>query len=390
MAQLVIFFCGRLLPPSETFIRAQGKALQKFTPYYVGSRFVNGLSLPKGSALVVNQGGLSGAVREGLFKILGFAPSLYKKIEQLRPVLVHAHFGVCGAVALPLTRLLKLPLVVTFYGLDATLNQLTSKQFSLTHWSYFRRQALLKREGRLFIAVSDFIKQKLLEQGFPPDRVVAHYYGVDTNLFQPDPTISRQPIVLFVGRLTEKKGCEYLIRAMAEVQAKQPDAELVIIGEGPLRPELEALASQRLHRYKFLGLQPPDAVKQWMNQAKLFVAPSITASNGDCEGLPTVVVEAQSMGLPVVGSVHAGIPEAVIHGETGFLANERDWQNLAQYISQLLNDLDLWQRFSLEGQKRMRLHFDLHKQTRVLESFYETVLLESSSYSTEAKNLDMV
>jgi len=373
MTPSVIFFSGLLLPPSETFIRAQGESLQQFTPYYVGSRFVEGLSLPSDRTFVINQGGILGAAKEATFKLSGFAPLLYQHLEQLQPALIHAHFGICGALALPLARHLSLPLIVTFYGLDATLNE-TSRQNSLTHRAYFRRQAHLKQETKLFIAVSEFIKQKLLTQGFPEDRVVAHYYGVNTRLFQPDLKITREPVVLFVGRLTEKKGCEYLIKAMAQVQVKHPNVELVIIGDGYLRAELEALAAKQLNRYKFLGLQPSEVVKRWMNQATLFAAPSVTAANGDAEGLPTVVVEAQSMALPVVGSVHAGIPEAVIHGETGFLAPERDWQQLAKYISKLLEDQALWQRFSLEGQERMRSHFDLSKQTQILEGLYQTVL----------------
>jgi colanic acid/amylovoran biosynthesis glycosyltransferase len=374
MIRPVIFLSGNLLPPSETFIRAQGQSLQKFVPYYVGSRFVKGLSLPSDRTFVINQGGVIGAAQEATFKLSGFAPSLYQKIEQLQPALIHAHFGICGTLALPLAKRLKLPLVVTFYGLDVTLKEVSSKYNSLTHWVYFHRQAQLKRETNLFIGVSEFIKQKLLDQGFPPDLVVAHYYGVDTSLFQPNPEIPREPVVLFVGRLTEKKGCDYLIRAMGQVQKTYPDVELVIIGEGSLRPTLETLAAEQLNRYQFLGLQPPEVVKRWMNRAKVFVAPSITASSGDVEGLPTVVVEAQSMGLPVVASIHAGIPEAVLHGETGFLAAERDWQQLAEYISQLLSKQDLWQRFSFNGQERMRLYFDLHKQTSRLESLYQSVL----------------
>jgi glycosyltransferase involved in cell wall biosynthesis len=373
-AQSVVFFSGLLLPPSETFIRAQGESLRNFTPYYVGSRFVEGLSLPSDRTFVLNPGGKLGAAKEANFKLSGFSPALYQQIRQWQPALIHAHFGVCGTLALPVARQLQLPMVVTFYGLDATLKESESKNNSLTHRVYFQRQAQLKQQTLLFIGVSEFIRQKLLEQGFPPDRVVAHYYGIDTQLFQPDPTIQREPVVLFVGRMTEKKGCEYLIRAMGQVQQAHPDVKLVLIGEGALRPQLEALAAQKLRRYEFLGLQPPTVVKQWMNRAKLFVAPSVTASNGDAEGLPTVVVEAQSMGLPVVGSIHAGIPEAVLHGETGFLAEERDWQSLAKYISTLLENANLWQHFSHQGQERMRQHFDLSQQTRILEGLYQRVL----------------
>jgi len=370
----VIFFTGLLLPPSETFIRAQGEALQQFTPFYVGSRGVTGLSLPSDRTYVINQGNFGGSAAEAIFKLTGRAPALYKKIQQLEPALIHAHFGVNGTLALPVAKRLNLPLITTFYGLDATLERATSEQTSLTHQAYFRRQSALKREAQFFIAVSMFIKQKLLDQGFPADKVVTHYYGVDTQFFQPDPNTSRESVVLFVGRLTEKKGCEYLIKAMAQIQVSYPHIKLVILGDGSLRSELEALASQQLRNYSFLGMQPPEICKQWMQRSKLIVIPSVTATNGDSEGLPTVLLEAQAVGLPVIASMHAGIPEAVIHKETGFLAAERDWQQLANYISQLLENPDLWQRFSQRGQERIRLHFDLSKQAKGLENLYQTVL----------------
>jgi glycosyltransferase involved in cell wall biosynthesis len=111
-----------------------------------------------------------------------------------------------------------------------------------------------------------------------------------------------------------------------------------------------------------------------MNRALLLCAPSVTASSGDSEGLPITVVEALAMGLPIVSSVHAGIPEAVIHGETGFLAAERDSAALASHILQLLKDEMLWQRFSTQSRERARSVFNLQKQARALENIYEVVL----------------
>lgn len=370
----VVFFCGRLLPPSETFIKAQSEGLEQFTPYYVGTRLIEGLTLPSERTLTVNQGGVLGNLEEVVFKVSGFAPRLDRQVEELQPALIHAHFGVCGALALPFMRRSKLPMIVTFYGLDATMKDDYARKESISTRVYLQRREALKREANLFIAVSEFIKGKLIEQGFPADKIIAHYYGVNTEKFTPDPSIPRERVVLFVGRLAEKKGCEYLIQAMAQVQEKMNDVELVIIGDGPLRESLEALAAKSLRRYRFLGLQPSDVVKSWMNRSLMLAVPSVTASTGDSEGLPTVVVEAQSMGLPVVGSIHAGIPQAVVHEETGFLAPERDWKTLAEYIMRLLLDPDLWQRCSVNGQKRVRDSFDLSKQTRILEDIYRSVL----------------
>jgi colanic acid/amylovoran biosynthesis glycosyltransferase len=370
----VLIFNGRLLPASETFIRSQAEGLQKFTPYYVGARRVPGLSLPPERTLVVNQGGLLGAVAEGMFKLSGFAPQLYRQLQQLDPILVHAHFGVCGALALPLIRVLKVPMVVTFHGLDATMSDSYARNNSLTTRIYLHRRETLKQEVDLFIGVSDFISQKLIAQGFPAEKVITHCLGVDTQLFQSEPNLPRQPIVLFVGRFSEKKGCEYLIRAMAQVREVAPELELLLIGDGELKTELEILAAQLLRHYQFLGFQTQSVVKSWMERAMLLVVPSVTASTGDSEGLPTVVVEAQAMGLPVVASRHAGIPQAVIHGETGFLTAERDIAGLAAAILRLCREPERWQRFSHNGKEHVAKNFNLHQQTKILESIYESVI----------------
>lgn len=372
----VLIYRNLLLQPSETFVRSQTEALQHFLPYYVGLRLVQGLLLPEDRTLVVNRGGWFGRMKEISTKLRGFAPTFVQQVKNLQPVLIHAHFGQDGAMALPLVRNLQVPLLVTFHGFDiTTIDQYAER--SATQRLYFRRREALKREAKLFIAVSEFIKKKLLEQGFPPDKVVVHYIGVDTQLFQPDPAVQREPVVLFVGRLTEKKGCEYLIRAMRTVQAIMPEVELVVIGDGRLRGSLERLAETSLNRYRFLGVQSPEMVRFWMQQAKIFCVPSITAKSGDSEGFGLVFAEAQAMGLPVVSFSSGGIPEAIAHGETGFLAAERDSEKLAAYILRLLKEPELWQKFSRQGQERVRTLFNLHDQTRALERLYLNQVLES-------------
>lgn len=376
----VAIFRNHLLSPSETFIRGQGEALQQFAPYYIGSRRVPGLQVPVERTLVVNQGGLAGIASEAAFGALGVAPGLVGRLRKLGPALIHAHFGLDGVKALPLVRVLRVPLLVTFHGYDATVTDEYARRSFYGHRTYLRRRETLRREARLFIAVSEFIKRKLIdEQGFPPEKILVHYIGVDREVFWPDPTVQRESVVLFVGRLVEKKGCEYLIRAMARVQRSMPEAELVIIGDGPLRPDLERLAGETLRRYQFLGTQSPAGVQAWMNRAKVFSTPSITAESGDSEGLPTVLVEAQAMGTPVASFSSGGIPEAVAHGETGFIAPERDWERLADDILLLLGKESLWRRFSETGQARVRAAFDLRRQTSSLEEIYEQVLGEDTS-----------
>lgn len=370
----IAVYRDRLLPPSETFVLAQGESLRRFTPYYLGSRRVPGLPLPEERTLVVNGGGVLGKVSEAGHQLLGWDPVFARRAGRLGAELIHAHFGPDGVRALPLARALRLPLLVTFHGYDATVKDEYARRSFYSHRVFVRRREILKREARLFIAVSEFIRGKLLERGFPQEKVIVHHIGVDTEVFQPDPAMAREPVVLFIGRLVEKKGCEYLIRAMSLVQRARPDAELVVLGDGPLRPGLERLAGRTLRRHRFLGIQPPETVRRWMNRATVFSVPSIVAETGDSEGLPIVFCEAQSMELPVVTFATAGNPEAVAHGKTGFVAAERDWRGLSEYVLMLLQNDALRREFGAAGQRRARSLFDLRRQARALEEIYDGVL----------------
>ena len=372
----VAIYRDRLLPPSETFVLAQAESLRRFNPYYLGSRVVQGLALPPERALVVNRGDLASKLGEASHQLFGWEPGFARRVRKLGPVLIHAHFGPDGVRALPLSRALGVPLVVTFHGYDVTIKDEYARRSFYSHRVYVRRRDVLKREGRLFVAVSEFVREKLVEQGFPSEKIVVHHIGVDVETFRLDPGVTREPVVLFVGRLVEKKGCEYLIRAMSRVQSAMPEAELVVIGDGPLRSSLERLAGKTLRRHRFLGTQPPSGVRAWLNRASVFCVPSITAASGDAEAFGLVFAEAQAMELPVVSFASGGVPEAVAHGETGFLAAERDWKGLAEHLSTLLKDDALRRRFGAAGRARVRARFDLRKQTPKLEELYERVLRE--------------
>jgi glycosyltransferase involved in cell wall biosynthesis len=160
---------------------------------------------------------------------------------------------------------------------------------------------------------------------------------------------------------------------MKAVQSILPEAELVVIGDGDQRRQLETEAQQSLLNYRFLGAQPPSVVKEWMRKARVFCVPSVTAPDGDAEGFGIVFAEAQACGLPVVSFATGGIAEAVAHGETGFLAPEGNWADLADYILLLLQSNETWERFSRAGRKRVEEHFDLRKQTAKLETIYQQV-----------------
>lgn len=377
----VAIFVEPLLPPSMTFIRAQASALRTFVPLYVSPhRCFPSLELPAERCVVLCENPKAprswNLFKQIPLKLFGYAPLFFRRVERYRPALLHAHFGVTALTALPLARRLQVPMVVTFHGYDATVTD------SFLAASRYRSRVYLKHRKRLqgatiqFIAVSKFIRQQLLLQGFPEEKILVHYIGVDTNFFRSTGEPRREPSVLFVATLTEKKACSHLLRAMGEVQNVMPNIELVVIGDGPLRKNLEQMAKNTVRNYRFLGTQPPEVVRDWMNRATVFCVPSIRAASGDGEGFGMVFAEAQAMGLPVASYATGGVPEAVENGQTGLLAAERDWQSLAKNILALLQDKNLWQQMSAAGPPRIRSLFDLAAQTRKLEDIYRRVLFE--------------
>ncbi len=166
------------------------------------------------------------------------------------------------------------------------------------------------------------------------------------------------------------KGCEYLLRAMQAVQASRPANELTIVGDGPLRSDLEQLAKQLRVRCTFMGVQPSATIRHLLQRSRLVSLPSVSTSDGHIEGLPTVLIEAQAMGVPVVSTFHSGIPEGVADGVTGTLVPERDSDKLAAAILRLLEDKALWQRYHLATQEHIDRQFNLRKQTALLEDIY--------------------
>lgn len=370
----VVIYRNHLLRHSETFIREQVSNLKQFDYQYAGSRSVAGLALPDDKVSTVYGPKLSKKIGELIFKTSGIAPEMYRRLRSFNPALMHAHFGPDAVRVIPLSQKLGIPLIVTFHGYDATVKPSYAWRSSYTQFVYLMRKRRLQKEAAHFIAVSDFIKGLLIEQGFPSKKISTHYIGIDTDKFSPNCRIKRSPTVLFVGRLVEVKGCEFLIEAMAIVQSLLPKAELIVLGDGPLKSQLEEHALKKLKKVRFLGFQSPSVVRDWMNKAKVFCVPSITAKSGHVEAFGTVFTEAQSMGLPVVTFHSGGISEAVEHGKTGFLVPEKNTRELSARILQILENSEIWDEFSYQGMKRAREKFDIVRQTMKLESLYSSFM----------------
>jgi colanic acid/amylovoran biosynthesis glycosyltransferase len=377
----VAIFREHLLPVSETFIAEQAAALKDYTPVFVGLVAASrGLPLDGPKALLKNSPRTLAKCRAELYRRYPYAPRFHRSVKGFRPDLIHAHFGTDGTIALCLQDHLNVPSIVTLHGYDVTTRMDEWKRDTRGRLYLARLPKLFDRASR-FLCISDAIRQRAISAGFPEAKLVVHYTGVDCARFTPLESSQRDPaLVVFVGRLTEVKGCEYLLRAMALLESPagmNPPPRLVVIGDGPLRGELEALSRRLKLNARFLGAQPSEVVRQWIGKARVLCNPSVTSAEGNAEGFGMVFAEAQAMGTPVVSTRYGGIPEAVCDGETGLLAPERDVTALASHLHRFLTDDAFWKSCSVGATAWVRQRFDLHKQTRKLEKIYEQVVMEA-------------
>ena len=167
---------------------------------------------------------------------------------------------------------------------------------------------------------------------------------------------------------------KYAIQAYAKIAEKYPDAQLRMIGDGPLRPQVQAeIRKQRLeNRVKMLGLLPHPTALEELKRATILLYPSVTASDGDTEGgAPVALIEAMAMGIPIVSSLHADIPEVVIDKTCGLLFPERDVAGLAAGLDTLLSSPE---QFGRAGRTHVENQHNLEKQVRKLEAIYDRVV----------------
>jgi glycosyltransferase involved in cell wall biosynthesis len=366
----VVVFTHSLLEPSMTFILSHAERLRRYRAFYAGMRRVAGLELPEGRWATVNRGGVFGLAEELLFRRFGTAPRLVARLRRTVPSLVHAHFGLSGPSALKLATLLRVPLVVTYHGRDATISDQEVSRTMLGR-EFVRGRARVMERARLVIAVSDFIREKLIARGYPPEKIVTHRNGIDTSFFQPSARRQREPVVVFVGRFVEKKGCEFLLRALGELRRQGLSARAVLIGDGPLRGELERITAELDIDVEFAGFLPLADVRDRIGAATAVVVPSVTAADGDSEGLPTVILEAQAMGTPVIATRHAGNAEGVAEGRSALLVAEKDVPGLARAIRTFLDRPDAVNSFGSAGRDYVQANFRLDMQVEGLERIYD-------------------
>ncbi len=303
------------------FLRRQYVGFTRLRPVWTGRTIVQPIGP---DTLRLGGSGPAGGLRRFLFRHAGIVPPLP---PGLAPVL-HAQFARGGALALPLVRAHGMRMVITLHGGDV------SKRKNWGNTLLGRRWPDLLRETSRFICVSDAVADVARAHGMPDDKLTVLPIGVEI----PDQPAARRPEAhLFVGRFVEKKGIAVLADAIRHLRAEGDRTPVVFVGDGPLRPALQALANE-VPGITLTGWQSQDQIRDRLATSVALLVPSIIAADGDAEGLPSVIPEAMAQTCPVIGSDQGGIAEALRHNDTGLLVPPGDAKPLAAAMRRLSSD----------------------------------------------------
>ena len=373
----VLVYREEFLQPSETFIRDHLLAMPRYSVAALANEVLpRRLEVPGVPLHLTRARGVLGrAVQFAGYRLRAPHDRLVDlatttTLRRLAPDLVHAHFGPDAAYVARAANRLHVPLVATFHGFDLTKSAEAMRGARVAYDVYLDMGAALFGRLSAILTVSDFLRRILVERGVDPDRIDVIPCGVDTASITWTPVRPDGPVV-FVGRLTAKKGVADLIEAVGSV----PDRpQVVVIGDGPLRAELEAQAARLRVEVDFRGVQSSAQVAAAMQSASLVAMPSRRAHTGDAEGLGVVALEAAAAGRPVVGYVHGGLPEAVLDGVTGRLVPEGDVAALARALVELRADPAAMQRYGTAAREHVRTTFERSALLSRVAEVYDRVL----------------
>jgi len=296
---------------------------------------------------------------------------LAKLLERRHADVLHVYFGHTGVHLLPFLKRWPKPSVVSFHGMDV--------QKRAHDPGYEARLRELLQTTTLVLARSCSLQERLLELGCAPEKLRLNRTGIPLDQFS---WVDRQPppegVWRFVQacRLIEKKGLDDAIHAFARFAAAHPKATFTIAGEGPLLGELEKLRDELglTNNITFAGFLKGGELCKLYHASHVFIHPSRLMADGNQEGIPNAMLEAMATGLPVIATLHGGIPEAVRQDVTGFLVPERDVEALFHAITRLLEPPGQWQTMSAAASADVRENFEATAQIAKLEAVYDEAL----------------
>lgn len=293
-------------------------------------------------------------------------------IDAVDPDVIHAHFGPAGTLIAPVAEAENIPLVVSFHGFDA---------FKLPSEPFWRdKYPDLFEKAACITVVSKVMEEHLTEADASVDNVAVVRVGKRMDDYPYRAPTAPLRHWISIGRLVEKKGFSDCIHAFRLLTDEFPDASLDIIGDGPCYDSLRNVIDTTglSGTVRLLGERPHDEVKQRLASADGFVLCSKEATDKDREGVPTVLMEAQAIGLPVVSTTHSGIPEVIPDENQEYLAPEGDVDQLAECLRQLSgHSAEDLKNFSERGRLKVEQDFNLSSEVNTLSGIYESLIVSS-------------
>ncbi len=370
------------LPLSETFIYAYLQHLRQWRPVVIARQLENRHLFAARNVHLIQLSAMENVFDRATGRFFDRWPVWEKRLSALprktKAKVLHAHFGPAGVLSVRVAKRLGIPLVTTFYGADMS-------EFA-RHPVWRRRYKSLFREGDHFLVEGPHMRQQLIRLGCPQEKTSLQHIAIDVQSIKPPEKRHNVgvPILLSCGRLVEKKGFEYAIRAMTGVVHQVPAAEYHIIGDGPLRLYLEKLITNLglTTNVRLLGSMTHQQYLEYAPKASIFLAPSVTATSGDSEGgAPTTLLEMQAMAIPIVATHHADIPYVVRPNESALLVDERNVDALAQALLQLLAHPEQWSSMGSVGREHVERFHSIQREAVRLETEVYDVLAAGAGQS---------
>jgi colanic acid/amylovoran biosynthesis glycosyltransferase len=365
-----LVYAPQILPLSQAFVPDQLRLLTRYRGTLAGRSRVASPLDPESFCLGDKK---FGRLESGVLVMTGHSPRLEKFIRAFDPHLIHAHFGFGGTEIMDIARRLDIPLVVTFHGWELSLEK-PARRPTRYEAEHLKRRAALFEQADLVLAVSAWLRERVLALGAPPEKTGVHYLGIDTERFDGIRKSNGGHRIVMLGRLVRSKGMHFALDALRLLRERIPDVSLTIIGSGPEQESLERAAREQRLPVIFLGAQKQHVIREVFSDARVLCFPSTSSQNNQAEAFGLAAIEAQAMGLPVVGAATGGIVEAIDDGATGFLVPDADPVALAAALEKILLDDVLFNAFSANARAWIAKKFDARKNALLLEDRYDAVL----------------
>jgi colanic acid/amylovoran biosynthesis glycosyltransferase len=362
-------FSPNPLKKTETFIRSQIEGLEAESTLvcdgYLPTK-VEGIGSIGGSNLLLKL--VNRVIFDYFPKKMTFAErALLKFLKKEKFDGAVVHYGPTAARSLRVLQAAKLPFVVHFHGMDAFHVETIAK------YGHYRA---VFAEAKAVIAVSQPMLEQLKTLNCPPEKLFWNPCAPSDAFFSVNCCFC-SPTFLFVGRFVPKKAPDLLLEAFKIVQKSAPETRLIMAGDGPLREKSIQKAAELgiSNAVSFPGNADRTQIMRWMSDATAYVQHSIHAPGGDSEGTPVVILEAAAAGLPVVSTLHAGIPATVLDGETGFLVAEKDVEKMAEKMLFLAKNPEIAEKMGKKGrihvQNGFSMQLHLARLTAIIESGFQ-------------------